>query len=309
MALCLVTGGAGFIGSHVVEALLDRGDKVRVLDSFYTGRRENLADVWDQIDVVEGDLRDIRTVRQAAKGVELVFHLAAMVSVPESMIDPLGAEAVNAVGTLNVLTAAREAGVRRLVLSSTCAVYGDEPTLPKVESQRPAPKSPYAVAKLAAEGYCQVFNESFGVETVVLRYFNVYGPRQDPSSPYSGVISIFVDKISQGQAPTIFGAGQQTRDFVYVGDVAQANLLAGDVSEAAGRILNIGRAQQISINHLFEQLNSLLHTNLEAIRAPARNGDIEHSCADASLANQVLGWRANVPLEEGLRQLLVATLN
>ena len=181
--------------------------------------------------------------------------------------------------------------------------------MPKVESQRPAPKSPYAVAKLAAEGYCQVFNESFGVETVVLRYFNVYGPRQDPSSPYSGVISIFVDKISQGQAPTIFGAGQQTRDFVYVGDVAQANLLAGDVSEAAGRILNIGRAQQISINHLFEQLNSLLHTNLEAIRAPARNGDIEHSCADASLANQVLGWRANVPLEEGLRQLLVATLN
>jgi UDP-glucose 4-epimerase len=309
MALCLVTGGAGFIGSHVVEALLDRGDKVRVLDSFYTGRRENLADVWDQIDVVEGDLRDIRTVRRAAKGVELVFHLAAMVSVPESMIDPLGAEAVNAGGTLNVLTAAREAGVRRLVLSSTCAVYGDEPTLPKVESQRPAPKSPYAVAKLAAEGYCQVFNESFGVETVVLRYFNVYGPRQDPSSPYSGVISIFVDKISQGQAPTIFGAGQQTRDFVYVGDVAQANLLAGDVSEAAGRILNIGRAQQISINHLFEQLNSLLHTNLEAIRAPARNGDIEHSCADASLANQVLGWRANVPLEEGLRQLLVATLN
>jgi UDP-glucose 4-epimerase len=309
MALCLVTGGAGFIGSHVVEALLDRGDKVRVLDSFYTGRRENLADVWDQIDVVEGDLRDIRTVRRAAKGVELVFHLAAMVSVPESMIDPLGAEAVNAGGTLNVLTAAREAGVRRLVLSSTCAVYGDEPTLPKVESQRPAPKSPYAVAKLAAEGYCQIFNESFGVETVVLRYFNVYGPRQDPSSPYSGVISIFVDKISQGQAPTIFGAGQQTRDFVYVGDVAQANLLAGDVSEAAGRILNIGRAQQISINHLFEQLNSLLHTNLEAIRAPARNGDIEHSCADASLANQVLGWRANVPLEEGLRQLLVATLN
>jgi UDP-glucose 4-epimerase len=309
MALCLVTGGAGFIGSHVVEALLDRGDKVRVLDSFYTGRRENLADVWDQIDVVEGDLRDIRTVRRAAKGVELVFHLAAMVSVPESMIDPLGAEAVNAGGTLSVLTAAREAGVRRLVLSSTCAVYGDEPTLPKVESQRPAPKSPYAVAKLAAEGYCQVFNESFGVETVVLRYFNVYGPRQDPSSPYSGVISIFVDKISQGQAPTIFGAGQQTRDFVYVGDVAQANLLAGDVSEAAGRILNIGRAQQISINHLFEQLNSLLHTNLEAIRAPARNGDIEHSCADASLANQVLGWRANVPLEEGLRQLLVATLN
>ncbi len=309
MAFCLVTGGAGFIGSHVVEALLARGDRVRVLDNFHTGRRENLAGVWQHIDVVEGDLRDVGAVQKAAKGVDLVFHLAAMVSVPESMVDPLGAEAINTAGTLNVLTAARKAGVRRLILSSTCAVYGDEPTLPKPESQRPAPKSPYAVAKLAAEGYCQVFNESFGVETVVLRYFNVYGPRQDPSSPYSGVISIFVDKMSCGQAPTIFGTGQQTRDFVYVGDVTRANLLAGDVSEAAGHIFNIGRGQQISINHLFEQLNGLLHTNLEAIRVPARNGDIEHSCADASLANQVLGWRANVPLEVGLRQLLVATLN
>ncbi|OGO43558.1 MAG: hypothetical protein A2Z04_03120, partial [Chloroflexi bacterium RBG_16_57_9] len=237
----------------------------------------------------------------------LIFHLAAIVSVTASMNEPLATEAVNAAGTLNLLVAARESGARRLVLSSSCAVYGDEPRLPAVESLCPAPKSPYAVAKLAAEGYCRVFNESFGVEAVALRYFNVYGPRQDPTSPYSGVISIFVDRMSRGRQPTIFGSGEQTRDFVYVADVVQANLLAGDTPEAAGRTLNIGRGERISINQLFQELNHLLQTGLEPIRAPARLGDIRHSCADPSLARRVLGWQATVPFKEGLRRLLAAS--
>jgi len=306
VTLCLVTGGAGFIGSHVVEALLHRGDEVRVLDNFSSGYRSNLAHILGHIDLVEGDIRDIATVREAMKGVELIFHLAAIVSVTASMNGPLPTEAVNATGTLNLLVAAQESGARRLVLSSSCAVYGDEPRLPAAESQCPVPKSPYAVAKLAAEGYCRVFNESFGVETVALRYFNVYGPRQDPTSPYSGVISIFVDKMSHGEQPTIFGRGEQTRDFVYVGDVVQANLLAGDVPEAAGRTLNIGRGERISINQLFQELNNLLQTDLEPIRAPARLGDVQHSCADPSLARRVLGWQASVPFKEGLRWLLAA---
>ena len=306
MALCLVTGGAGFIGSHTVDALLDRGDHVRVLDNFSSGHRDNLVDVQDRIDIIEGDIRDKATVQKAVKDVELIFHLAAMASVPKSMKDPLAAEAINARGTLDLLVAAQKAGARRLIFSSTCAVYGDDPTLPKIEIQRPIPKSPYAVAKLAAEGYCQVFNESFGLETAILRYFNVYGPRQDPSSPYSGVISIFVDKMSRGQSPTIFGTGEQTRDFVYVSDVVQANLLAGNVPGAVGRIFNIGRGQQISINQLFQHLNDLLQTNIKAINAPARNGDIQHSCTDPSQASQVLGWQTQVSFEQGLRRLLTA---
>jgi UDP-glucose 4-epimerase len=306
VALILVTGGAGFIGSHLVEALLERGDRVRILDNFSSGRHDNLANVIDLVEVVEGDLRDMAAVRQAVQDVALVYHLAAMVSVPQSIQDPLAAEAINAAGTLNLLLAAHQAGARRLVLSSTCAVYGDTATLPVGEDQRPAPQSPYGVAKLAAEGYCQVFNNTFRMETVTLRYFNVYGPRQDPSSPYSGVISIFVDKMSRGQAPTIFGSGAQTRDFVYVGDVVCANLLAGEVPAAAGRIFNVGRGQPVSINQLFHQLRHLLGNHLEANYAPARPGDILHSYADLAHARQVLGWQAQVPLEEGLRRLLSA---
>jgi UDP-glucose 4-epimerase len=275
-----------------------------VLDDFSSGDPGNLASIRDDIQVIEGDIRNPATVELATQGVELIFHLAAMVSVPGSMIDPLGAEAVNAAGTLNLLLAAQKAGAKRLVLSSTCAVYGDAPRLPTRETQPPAPKSPYAVAKLAAEGYCQVFNEFFDLETVTLRYFNVYGPRQNPSSPYSGVISIFVDRMAKGQAVTIFGTGEQTRDFVYVADVVQANLLAGDVPQAAGHTFNIGRGQQVSINQLAQQLGGLLGTNLEPVRAPARTGDVQHSCADTSRAADVLGWHARASLEQGLRQFL-----
>jgi UDP-glucose 4-epimerase len=309
LTVCLVTGGAGFIGSHLVEALLARGDRVRVLDNLSSGRLENLSAVINQIEFIEGDVRDEVIVQKATAGVEFVFHLAAMVSVPKSMVEPMEAELVNAVGTLKLLQAAKAAGVHRLVLSSTCAVYGDEPTLPKTETMPPQPKSPYAISKLAAENYCQVFNESFGLKTVVLRYFNVFGPRQDPSSPYSGVISIFVDKMSQGLAPTIFGDGQQTRDFVFVGDAVRANLLAAEVDQAAGQVFNIGSGQQTSISQLFDHLRRILNRDLSPHYGPPRPGDIVHSCSDPGRARTILGWQSQVSLEEGLRQLVGSVTN
>lgn len=304
MAICLVTGGAGFIGSHLVEALLARGDRVRVLDSLNTGSLKNLAGVMDRIEFLEGDIRDEAAVRQATSGADLVFHLAAMVSVPESMARPLECEQVNVVGTLNVLTAARAAGVRRLVLSSTCAVYGDEPTLPKTETSPPRPKSPYAISKLAAEAYCQLATEVDGLETVVLRYFNAFGPRQDPSSAYSGVISIFVDRMSRGIVPTINGDGHQTRDFVFVEDVARANLRAAEAPGAAGQIFNIGTGRPTSINRLFQVLRDLFGRDFDPNYGPPRPGDILHSYADPGLARATLGWQGRVDFEAGLRRLV-----
>ena len=284
MSLCLVTGGAGFIGSHLVEALLQQGQRVRVFDNLATGRLENLAPVRPHIEFVQGDIRDEAVVEQAMAGVELVFHLAALVSVPQSMARPHEAESINVVGTLNLLQAARAAGVRRLMLSSTCAIYGDEPTLPKIESMPPQPQSPYAISKLAAEQYCQLFAAAFGLETVVLRYFNVFGPRQDPASPYSGVISIFVERLSQGLPVTIFGSGEQTRDFVFVSDVVRANLLAAQAPEVAGQLFNIGTGRATSINQLFAQLRELCHYHGEPRYHPPRPGDVLHSYADASRA-------------------------
>ncbi len=304
MTICLVTGGAGFIGSHIVDALLARGDSVRVLDNLSSGRLENLSGVMDNIKFIEGDICDEIAAQKAAAGVELIFHLAGMVSVPESMEKPLEAELINAAGTLNILNAAKAAGVRRLVFSSTCAVYGDEPTLPKIETMPPHPQSPYAISKLAAEAYSRLFNESFGLETAILRYFNVFGPRQDPSSAYSGVISIFVDKMLSGISPTIFGDGQQSRDFVFVEDVARANLLASEVHQAAGKLFNIGTGGQISINQLFETLSGIFNFDSKPIYKPARPGDIRHSYANPTLANTVLGWSARFSFEEGLRQLV-----
>jgi len=304
MSLCLVTGGAGFIGSHLVEALLARGHAVRVLDNLSTGYVDNLSAVNNRIEFIQGDIQDQTVVQEAMRGVDFVFHLAAMVSVPQSMVQPMEAEIMNAAGTLNLLQAASQAGVQCFALSSTCAVYGDEPTLPKVETMLPQPKSPYAVAKLAGEYYCQVFNESFNLKTVVFRYFNVFGPRQDPSSVYSGVISIFVDKLSQGIAPTIFGNGEQTRDFVYVADVVRANLLAVETEQAAGQVFNIGAGHQVSINQLFESLCKILGCQVEPVYGPPRAGDIVHSLSDPHLARKVLGWQADVSLEQGLQQLV-----
>lgn len=303
MTLCLVTGGAGFIGSHLVEALLAQGQQVRVLDNLSSGRLANLAGVLDQIEFIEGTIEDPTIVVRAVAGAEFVFHLAAIVSVPDSMAKPVQTEQINTLGTLNLLRAAREAGSHRLVLSSTCAVYGDEPTLPKTEIMRPQPKSPYAVSKLAAEYYCQIFWESFGLETVILRYFNVFGPRQDPSSPYSGVISIFVDKLSRGLIPVIYGDGQQTRDFVFVGDVVRANLLAAAEPQAAGNIFNIGTGHPVTIQQIFETLSRIFECEVTPGYGPARSGDILHSYANPSRAEVVLGWQAQVTLETGLKHL------
>lgn len=304
MTQSLVTGGAGFIGSHIVEALVARGDRVRVLDDLSSGRPENLAAVRDRVEFIEGSIEDPAAVKQAAQGVAQVFHLAAMVSVPQSMAHPLAAERANALGTLNVLQAARDAGARRLVLSSTCAVYGDEPSLPKHEQSPILPQSPYAISKFAAEQYCRLFTESFGLETVVLRYFNVFGPRQDPSSAYSGVISIFVDKLRRGAAPLIFGDGEQTRDFVFVKDVVAANLRAADTPDAAGQVFNIGTGRQTSINQLHAALAQILNFSEPPVYRPPRRGDIRYSCADASRADLGLGWSAQTSLADGLRQLV-----
>ncbi|MCB0164193.1 MAG: SDR family oxidoreductase [Anaerolineae bacterium] len=304
MTTCLVTGGAGFIGSHIVDALVARGDQVRVLDNLSSGYPKNLAHLASQIEFIEGDIREEAVVRDAVGGVDLVFHLAAMVSVPESMAKPVEAESINALGTLKLLSLAAAAGVRRLVLSSTCAVYGDEPTLPKTETMTPQPKSPYAISKLAAEYYCRLFNDSFDLETVVLRYFNVFGPRQDPSSAYSGVISIFVDKMMRGEVPLIFGDGQQTRDFVFVKDVVRANLLAAQNPQAAGQLFNIGTERQITINHLFHTLSQIFKLDIQPIYQPARSGDIRYSYANAHQAKTLLGWTANVSFEAGLAQLV-----
>lgn len=304
MPVCLVTGGAGFIGSHLVEALLARGYAVRVLDNLATGRLENLAAVMEKIDFVQGDIQDELLVRQAVQGTNFIFHLAAMVSVPQSMAEPRQAELINAVGTLNVLMAARPAGVQRVVLSSTCAVYGDAPALPKTEEMMPEPNSPYAISKLAAELYCRLFHQAYGLETVILRYFNVFGPRQDPSSPYSGVVSIFLDRLSQGLTPTIFGDGEQTRDFVYVGDVVRANVLAATTPGAAGQTVNIGTGCPVSINELFRALSRVLDRPAEAYYGPVRKGDIIHSYSDPARAGKVLGWSAQVSLGEGLERLV-----
>ena len=306
MTTYLVTGGAGFIGSHLVEALLNRPDTktVRVLDDLSTGHRHNLAPVMAKIQFMAGDLRDEACLAQAVAGVDIIFHLAAQVSVPKSMVDPLTTHAINATGTLKLLQAAQQAGVRRLVNTSTCAVYGDEPTLPKMETMRPEPKSPYAVAKLAAEGYCQHFTTYHHLETVTLRYFNVYGPRQDPSSAYSGIISILIDRLANDQPVTIYGDGEQTRDFVYVGDVVMANLLAAEQTNAAGKTFNIGTKQATSINQLYDLVSRLLDKPTKPTYGPAREGDIRHSWTDPQQAEQILGWRAETALIDGLREII-----
>jgi nucleoside-diphosphate-sugar epimerase len=300
---CLVTGGAGFIGSHLVDELLRQGYQVRVLDNLSTGHLHNLAETQPHIEFIEGDIRDRACLDRAVEGIDYIFHLAAMVSVPESLQKPIEAEMINAVGTLALLSAASEAQVKRLIFSSTCAVYGDEQTLPKTETMLPQPKSPYAISKLTAEHYCLMFNVTTALETVVLRNFNVYGPRQDPSSVYSGVISIFVDHLSQQNRPFIFGDGEQTRDFIYVEDVVKANLVAAESAGAAGRVFNIGTGRPHSINTLFDHLTSLLNVQLSPIYRPERAGDIRHSVGDIRTANRVMGWTWQVPFEEGLLKL------
>lgn len=298
----LVTGGAGFIGSHITERLLADGHQVRILDNFSTGKRENIP-VSDAVSVINGDVGDFATVREWMEGIDIVFHQAAIASVPETVGNPLGSERSNYRGTLNVLEAARREGVKRVVFACSAAVYGDLPELPKTEDMPVRPLSPYAVDKLASEHACQVYTRLYGLEAVALRYFNVFGPRQDPSSPYSGVISIFANRIRQGGQPAIYGDGGQTRDFVYVADVVEANIRASRAPEAAGQAINVATGSTITINDLLRTICRLQDRPFAPEYKDEREGDIRHSCADISRARTLLGWEPRVDFETGLKKL------
>src|SRR5262245_33493646 len=311
LSTSLVTGGAGFVGSLLVEALVARGDRVRVLDSLVTGRKENLAGVWDRIEFAEGDVTDSAAVQRAVAGADYVFHQAALASVPRSIDAPLETHAACTTGTLLLLHAARQAGVKRFVYAASSSAYGNQPTPVKRESDLPSPLSPYAAAKLAAEHYCHAFYHSYGLETVCLRYFNVFGPRQDPSGPYAAVIPLFVGSLLAGKSPTIFGDGKQTRDFTYVGNVVEANLLASVVpttslAASPSRVFNIGSGHAISLIHLLLALNAACRTSLAPIFQPPRAGDVRDSLADISLARQILGYQCSVSLPAGIEKTVAA---
>ena len=300
MQKCLVTGGAGFIGSNLVERLIGDGVRVWVLDNLSTGFLENLQPFLGDIDFMQGDVRDLDTLQEVMVGVEVVFHQAAVVSVPRSVEDPIEAAMVNDLGTLHVLEAARRADVRRVVFASSCAVYGDLPQLPKREDVETRPLSPYAASKLHGETYAFLYSGLYGIETVCLRYFNVYGPKQDPTSPYSGVISIFMDRAARGELPTIFGDGEQYRDFVYVADVVQANLLAAHRDNIAGAIINVGTGSSVTVNSLWKSISQFTGVEGKPGRAEERPGDIRESVADISRARELLDYDPHYSFEEGL---------
>jgi UDP-glucose 4-epimerase len=300
-----VTGGAGFIGSNLVRALLQRGDEVRVLDNFSTGNRANLAEIVDGIEIVEGELRSYERVHNATRGVEVVYHLGALGSVPRSVQDPLTSSAVNVEGTLNVLLAARDEGIRRVVFSSSSSVYGSRDDLPVDEAMPSDPISPYGVAKLAAERYCVSFSrvyESF--ETVVLRYFNVFGPRQSPLSQYAAMVPLFITAVARGEPVTIFGDGEQSRDFTYVENVVDATLRASEADGASGRIFNVAAGSPASVNTVADAIGRILGKPVERRHEPPRPGDIRDSWADVGEAERVLGYRPSIDLEEGLRRTI-----
>ena len=304
MATYLVTGGAGFIGSGIVEELVRRGEAVRVLDNFSTGRRENIAPFLKDIELIGGDLRHLDTVRQAVDGVDYILHQGAVPSVPKSIDDPLDTDESNVRGTLNLLVAARDAGVKRVVCASSSAVYGDTPTLPKTEEMKPAPLSPYAVSKLAGEHYCRVFYQVYSLETVALRYFNVFGPRQDPTSQYAAVIPKFVTAMLKGEQPVIYGDGQQSRDFSHVTNVVQANLLAATAPDVIGQVFNIACGQGYNLLELVAAINQILGTDITPIHTAPRVGDIKHSLADIAKAREMLSYQVEVEFKEGLRRLI-----
>jgi UDP-glucose 4-epimerase len=297
----LVTGGAGFIGSHLAAELLERGNSVRILDNFATGRRSNLHAVGDEAEIVEGDIQSYERVSRAVAGCEVVLHQAALPSVPRSIQDPLTSNATNVIGTLNVLLAARDHGVRRVVLASSSSVYGANPSLPKREDDPALPISPYATAKLASENYARSFHGVYGLETVALRYFNVFGARQDPTSQYAAVVPRFIATLLSGGQPVIFGDGEQSRDFTPVANVVEANILAMDAPEAAGRVYNIACGERVSVNRLANEIGALLECEVRPVYVAPRAGEVPHSLADLSRAHAELGYEPAVRLEEGLK--------
>ncbi len=298
----LVTGGAGFIGSHIVDALVRRGDQVRVLDNLGTGKRENLADVIDQIEFIEADVSDATLVREAVAGVDCIFHEAALASVPRSVESPLDTNQACVTGTVNLLDQARRAGVRRVVYAGSSSAYGDQPSSSKRETDLPGPLSPYAAAKLAAENYCQAFHHTYGLETVTLRYFNVFGPRQDPDSPYSAVIPLFITRMLAGQQPIVYGDGLQSRDFTFVTNIVHGNLLAADAPDVAGRTINVANGRSSTLLELIAVLNEMLGLNVQPKHEPARVGDVRESMADITLARHLLGYEPQVDFNDGLRR-------
>ena len=302
---CLVTGGAGFIGSNLAEELIRQGAKVTILDNLTTGYRENLEEIAGDFDFVEGDLNDDKAMLRAIDGVEIVFHQAALPSVPRSVENPLETHQACVNGTFNLLVKSRDAGVKRLIYAASSSAYGDQIVSPKVESMRPEPLSPYAAAKLTGEYYCRVFTEVYGLETISLRYFNVFGPRQNPSSAYSGVISRFIDSLMKGQAPVIYGDGEQTRDFTYISNVVDANIRAARTTDGIGEVINTANGERVSLNELLEVLRTITgQTGLDAEYLEGRAGDVKHSQADNSRAKQWLGYQKLVDLEEGLQKTI-----
>jgi UDP-glucose 4-epimerase len=296
----LITGGGGFIGSHLVEHFVTAGDEVRVLDNFATGRRENLVQFVDHFELIEGDIQSYERVHNAVKGCEVVLHQAALPSVPRSLQDPLTSNASNVVGTLNVLLAARDSGVRRVVFASSSSIYGANPAHEKSEDMAPAPISPYAVAKLAAESYCRSFSAVYDLETVSIRYFNVFGPRQDPLSQYAAVIPNFITAMLNGRSPVVYGDGEQSRDFTYIDNVVEGNRLAIEAENVAGNVYNVACGSPITLNDLLAELSSIMDRECEAVYEAPRPGDVRHSLADISRARADLGFRPVVDLHEGL---------
>ena len=303
MSLYLVTGGAGFIGSHLAEALVGRGERVRVVDSLVTGNRRNLAHLQG-VDFIEGDLAEFDVARRVVEGVDFVLHQAAIPSVPRSVKDPMTSHRANVDASLNVLTASRDAGVKRVVYAGSSSAYGNSPTLPKVETMPAAPLSPYALQKFVSEQYCQLFTRLYGLETVTIRYFNVFGPRQDPTSPYSGVISLFIRALSEGRPPTIYGDGEQTRDFTYVANVVDGVLRACHAPDATGEVINVATGGRVSLNQLFRAVRDLMGGTVEPLYAAVRQGDVRDSQADIQKASRLLGYAPTVGFEAGLAKTI-----
>lgn len=305
----LVTGGAGFIGSHIVEELLQRGERVRVLDNFSTGKRKNLNFRKDlkpkvQLEIIEGDLRNLNTVRKALEGVRYVLHQGAIPSVARSLVDPNTTTQVNILGTLNILIASRDVGVKRVVYACSSSVYGDTEILPKTETMAPNPLSPYAASKLAGENYCMVFYENYGLETVSLRYFNVFGSRQDPKSQYAAVIPKFITAMLKGERPTIYGDGEQSRDFTFVTNVVEANLLSCSAPKLGGEVLNIACGARINLLDLVKKINQTLGTNIKAKHSEPRMGEVRHSQADISKAKRTINYQPRISFEVGLKKTI-----